>query len=58
MGASGSGKTTLLNILSQRTKCMSMGKISGQIRINDELDLDSELFAKYGAYVMQDDLLY
>ncbi|CDW72976.1 abc transporter family protein [Stylonychia lemnae] len=58
MGASGSGKTTLLNILSQRTKCMNMGDITGKIKVNDDLEMNAEMFAKYGAYVMQDDLLF
>eukprot|EP00347_Sterkiella_histriomuscorum_P009865 403339578 len=58
MGASGAGKTTLLNILSQRTKCLKSGKIGGKVTVNDKEDLTMDLFGKFGAYVMQDDILY
>eukprot|EP00347_Sterkiella_histriomuscorum_P019137 403342807 len=58
MGASGAGKTTLLNILSQRTKCLQSGKIGGKVTVNDSTDLTMDLFGKFGAYVMQDDILY
>ncbi|CDW89923.1 abc transporter family protein [Stylonychia lemnae] len=58
MGASGAGKTTLLNILSQRTKCLNSGKIEGAVTVNDSIDLTMDLFGKFGAYVMQDDILY
>jgi ABC-type multidrug transport system fused ATPase/permease subunit len=52
MGASGSGKTTLLNILSQRTRCLRAGKITGKVVVNDTMELTQEMFGKFGAYVM------
>lgn len=58
MGASGAGKTTLLNIISQRTKCLKSGKIGGEVMVNDTAKMSMELFGKFGAYVMQDDVLY
>jgi len=58
MGASGAGKTSLLNILSDRVKMINKATISGTIVFNDEMPLDQVTFARYGAYVMQDDILF
>ena len=58
MGASGSGKTTLLNALSGRIKVDQKCKLSGQCMLNDQMPLDSRSFALYGAYVMQDEMLF
>ncbi len=58
MGASGAGKTSLLNILSDRVKLINKATISGSILFNDEIPLNQETFARYAAYVMQDDILF
>ncbi len=58
MGASGAGKTSLLNILSDRVKMINKATISGTIVFNDEIPLDQVTFARYAAYVMQDDILF
>ena len=58
MGASGAGKTSLLNILSDRVKMVNKATISGTIVFNDTMPLDQNTFARYAAYVMQDDILF
>jgi len=58
MGASGAGKTSLLNILSDRVKLINKATISGTILFNDKIPLNQETFARYAAYVMQDDVLF
>ena len=58
MGASGAGKTSLLNILSDRVKMINKATISGTIVFNDIIPLDQVTFARYAAYVMQDDILF
>ena len=58
MGASGAGKTTLLNTLCGRIKSSNNASLSGECLLNDLVVLNSESFAKFGAYVTQDDLLY
>jgi ABC-type multidrug transport system ATPase subunit len=58
MGSSGAGKTTLLNSLCDRVKKVSPNKFNGKVLINDSSELDSDNFGKYGAYVMQDDILF
>lgn len=58
MGASGAGKTSLLNILSDRVKLINKATISGTITFNDTIPLNQETFARYAAYVMQDDILF
>ena len=58
MGPSGAGKTTLLNVLSGRIRIDKKCQLSGEIKLNDCIDLDQKSFALYGAYVMQDDILF
>ena len=58
MGASGSGKTTFLNALSGRIRRDKLCKLSGECTLNDMVPLNSETFGLFGAYVMQDDILY
>ena len=58
MGASGAGKTTLLNALSGRIRLDKNAKLSGELMLNDCLPLTTKTFSKYGAYVMQDDVLF
>jgi ATP-binding cassette, subfamily G (WHITE), eye pigment precursor transporter len=58
MGASGAGKTSLLNILSDRVVMINKAKLSGTITFNDTIPLNQETFARYAAYVMQDDVLF
>lgn len=56
MGPSGSGKTSLLNLLSDRVAKRSGSQIEGEIYVNHQ-PFDSNLFGKFAAYVMQDDIL-
>lgn len=56
MGASGSGKTSLLSILAQRTQANRNCKVSGSLNVNGQL-LGPRTFGKFGAFVMQDDIL-
>lgn len=58
MGASGAGKTSLLNILCDRVKRDRDSTIKGQVLVNDKLNVTKQNFGKYGAYVMQDDILF
>ena len=58
MGSSGAGKTSLLNILSDRISNKNGQIVKGQVMVNDKLPLTQEDFGKFGAYVMQDDILY
>lgn len=58
MGSSGAGKTSLLNILSDRISLRGGAKVSGTVKINDSLVLTNKVFGSFGAYVMQDDILY
>lgn len=58
MGSSGAGKTSLLNILADRVMVKGRNKITGSILFNDTLPVNSESFAKYASYVMQDDILF
>lgn len=58
MGSSGAGKTSLLNLISDRMRHGGDNKISGEIKINDKVDLTQGEFGKFGAYVMQDDILF
>ena len=58
MGASGSGKTTFLNALSGRIRRDKLGRLSGECTLNDMVPLNSETFGLFGAYVMQEDILY
>ncbi|CAI2362086.1 unnamed protein product [Moneuplotes crassus] len=58
MGSSGAGKTTLLNTLCGRITSSSTAKVEGQVMINDTYPITQKDFGKYGAYVMQDDVLF
>lgn len=58
MGSSGAGKTSLLNILSDRVALINKAKLSGTIVLNDEIPVNQDAFARYAAYVMQDDVLF
>eukprot|EP00351_Strombidinopsis_sp_SopsisLIS2011_P002814 CAMPEP_0116876182 /NCGR_PEP_ID=MMETSP0463-20121206/8188_1 /TAXON_ID=181622 /ORGANISM="Strombidinopsis sp, Strain SopsisLIS2011" /LENGTH=221 /DNA_ID=CAMNT_0004522659 /DNA_START=260 /DNA_END=925 /DNA_ORIENTATION=- len=57
IGASGAGKTSLLNILSQRVTLRDGATLTGSVKFNDK-EVDQATFAKYAAYVMQDDILF
>jgi ABC-type multidrug transport system ATPase subunit len=58
MGSSGAGKTTLLNALCDRISENRNSKITGEIMVNDTHPVSQKDFGKYGAYVMQDDVLF
>ena len=58
MGSSGAGKTSLLNILSDRVVLINKATLSGTIVFNDDIPVNQDNFARYGAYVMQDDVLF
>lgn len=58
MGASGAGKTSLLNILADRVPVPPNGMLSGNILFNDEIPVNKHTFAKYAAYVQQEDILF
>ncbi|CAI2361385.1 unnamed protein product [Moneuplotes crassus] len=58
MGSSGAGKTTLLNALCDRLTNSKPAKLQGQVLINDTHSVRQSSFGKYGAYVMQDDVLF
>ena len=58
MGASGAGKTSLLNLLSDRIGEKPGTSITGNIIVNDRYKLNSQLFANYASYVMQDDVIF
>ena len=58
MGSSGAGKTTLLNVLCDRITKSKRARVSGEITVNDTYPVTQKDFGKYGAYVMQDDVLF
>jgi ABC-type multidrug transport system ATPase subunit len=58
MGSSGAGKTSLLNMLADRISTKDKVKLSGSIMFNDSIPVTKEVFARYGSYVMQDDVLF
>lgn len=58
MGSSGAGKTSLLNILADRVALINRAKLSGQVVFNDEIPINQDTYARYAAYVMQDDILF
>ena len=58
MGPSGAGKTTLLNAISGRLRLDKKHVLEGARELNDCIKLSQHNFGKYGAYVMQDDVLF
>jgi len=56
LGASGAGKTTLLNYLSAKDSSRNLKK-HGEILVNG-IERKHIKFAKYCAYVQQDDVLF
>ena len=58
MGASGSGKTTFLNALCDWLSKSKKNVLSGTVSINNKLFVNQKTFGNYGAYVMQDDVLF
>jgi ATP-binding cassette, subfamily G (WHITE), eye pigment precursor transporter len=58
LGASGAGKTTLLNALWDRLPKNRKWKLSGEVLVNDTSLMSQKHFGQYGAYVMQDDILF
>jgi len=58
MGSSGAGKTTLLNALWDRITQSGKANLEGEVTINDDYFVTQKTFGKYGAYVMQDDVLF
>ena len=58
MGASGAGKTSLLNLLSDRMDLKPGMSVTGQVKLNDEHELNQDIFASYASYVMQDDVIF
>jgi ABC-type multidrug transport system ATPase subunit len=58
MGSSGAGKTTLLNALCDRLPKNRSARVDGKVMINDTYQVNQKAFGKYGAYVMQDDVLF
>lgn len=58
MGASGAGKTTLLNALCDRLDTRGTANFEGEVYVNDTLKVTQNNYGKFGAYVMQDDILY
>jgi ABC-type multidrug transport system ATPase subunit len=58
MGPSGAGKTTLLNAISDRLRVDSKHILEGTRELNDCIKLNQRSFGNYGAYVMQDDVLF
>ena len=58
MGASGAGKTSMLNALCDRLDANTNSTLSGEVLINDTLNVSQSTFGRYGAYVMQDDILF
>lgn len=57
LGSSGAGKTSLLNILAQRVATNSNVQVTGSLMANSK-PYDSETFATFASYVMQDDVLF
>lgn len=58
MGSSGAGKTSLLNILSDRIAVRRGSRLSGKVLVNDNLELNQDVFGTFAGYVMQDDILF
>ena len=58
LGQKLTGKTSDLNIISDRISVKDGMSISGSVVVNDTLPLKQEAFGKFGAYAMQDYILY
>ena len=62
MGSSGAGKTTLLNALVDRLYknglCRTKYRYSGKILVNKHIEVTQKNFGRFGAYVMQNDILF
>lgn len=58
MGASGAGKTTLLNMICDRIDLKQGSSMSRKVMINDSEEMNQSNFGTYGAYVMQDDMVF
>lgn len=58
MGSSGAGKTSLMNAISARINRSSGCYMEGEILFNDQAKVTQKLFGNYGAYVMQDDVIF
>mmetsp|Transcript_8049 Transcript_8049/g.7127 ORF Transcript_8049/g.7127 Transcript_8049/m.7127 type:complete len:428 (+) Transcript_8049:232-1515(+) len=58
MGSSGAGKTTLLNALCDRLGRSKKTNLKGEVTLNSTYKVTQKEFGKYGAYVMQDDVLF
>jgi ABC-type multidrug transport system ATPase subunit len=58
MGASGAGKTSLLNTIADRIHIDKNKTKSGSVMVNDEEKLTQKNYGRFGAYVMQDDVLF
>lgn len=58
MGSSGAGKTSLMNAISARINVGKGCKLEGDILLNDQQKMTQKLFGNYGAYVMQDDVVF
>jgi ABC-type molybdate transport system ATPase subunit len=58
MGASGAGKTSLLNAISGRIKPSNTVTLTGKTLLNNHTPISQSLYAKVGAYVTQDDILF
>ena len=51
-------KSSVLNIINDRISIKDGMSLSGSVVVNDTLPLKQEVFGKFGAYVMQDYILY
>jgi ABC-type multidrug transport system ATPase subunit len=58
MGPSGAGKTSLLNALCDRLNTRGRCAFKGDVMVNESLKVKQSNFGHFGAYVMQDDVLF
>jgi ABC-type multidrug transport system ATPase subunit len=52
MGASGAGKTSLMNALADRINVSNGAKLTGHVKVNDQVECTQKVFGSYGTYVM------